>query len=708
MFKQSLALFLVFFSFSCSHHKEVLKHSESGAVDRGVANELEAKLIPRDVLYSPGNIMRVRMSPDGKYLASIRPIQHQNKNKYNIYVTSIDTPNEKGEAVLPEPVERFPMYQWSLRPGFLTYTRDIGGNENDQLFLVDISKKSETNLTNNKDVKVRGVYFNPSKPDFVYFSSNARDPKYFDNYVLDLNNGKAKMLYENKDSFLAILFNDQEQPRFAYKYNEDGGMDCFIYGINSKNWDLFKTIPFEFVPGFDVISFDQEQDILYYLDGQKSDTGSLISVNLSTKKEKVIVKQPKAQISGSITPFDQVGGPLAYITEYEKPEVIGLNLWFKWELMSLRSQLPKGSTFSIVSQTQKDDLWLLAVESDQASIHYHLWNRTSKKAQFLFAMKPDLDQQPLVPMHPVIIPSRDGLKLVSYLSLPKGYEWDEKKKVIQGNQGPLPMVLEVHGGPWARDSWGMNPTHQLYANRGYAVLSVNFRGSTGFGQAFERASYGQWGAKMHDDLIDATNWAIEQKIAQKDKVAINGASYGGYATLIGLTFTPEVFAAGVNTVGVANLVTMQQSIPDYWKPFRTNSNRRMGADVETEEGKKFLWERSPLSKVSEIRRPLLIGHGDNDPRVKLAEAQQITDAMVEHVLPVTLVRFPDEGHGFARPENNITFVAIEENFLAKILGGRSEPIAIHPQSSINVSQGAKEIEGLCEALKKQKKKGHGC
>lgn len=707
MLKVSICVGLSLVAISCSHQNtKMVGLHESKTRDLAQQSQHVTPLIPRSILYSPGEIMRVRMSPDGKWLASVRPLVVQGKNKYNIFITPMEKPHEVGQAVLPEPVERMPMYQWSMLPGFMTYTRDVGGNENDQLFLIDINLKKEINLTNNTEVKVRGVHFNQSKPNLIYFSSNARDAKYFDQYVLNLTDNKVQMLYQNSESFLSILFNEDDQPRFAYKYNEQGGMDTFVYNKGSKSWTIYKTVPFEFVPGFSLVAFDQKRDQLYYLDGQGSDTGDLVMVNLSNQKTKIVVKKPKAQISGGISPFDEVGGPLAYIMEYEKPEVVALNKKFAQELKLLEQQLPQGSHFSIVSQTQKDDQWLLALNLDRASIHYYLWNRMDKKAQFLFAMKPELDKQPLVAMHPVTIKSRDGLKLVSYLSLPLGHEWDAKNKKIKG--APLPMILDVHGGPWARDSWGFSPTHQLYANRGYAVLSVNFRGSTGFGQAFERASFGQWGAKMHDDLIDATQWAIENKIALADKVVISGGSYGGYATLVGLTFTPDVFAAGVNTVGVANLVTMQQSIPSYWKPFRANSIRRMGADVETPEGQAFLWSRSPLSRVDQIKKPLLIGHGDNDPRVKLAEAQQITDAMVQHKLPVTLVRFPDEGHGFARPENSATFIAIEENFLATILGGRAEAIEIDPQSSINVSQGANLIAGLCEALKKVKKSGQGC
>jgi len=703
LMKYSMFLYLVLIHLvqSCVHEPKSSRHL-AGAVFESTP------IIPRDTLYGPGQFMRVRMSPDGQYLASIRPVELDGKILYNIFIAPLDKSMELSNSVLPKPVERMPIYSWTLNPGYMVYTRDLNGNENDQLFLVNLKDKTEQNLTQDLNVKVRGVRFNRSKPNLIYFSSNARDSKYFDYYVLDVTEKEPRLLFENKEAFLFVLFNDKDQPRFAYKYNEQGGMDTFIYSEKLSKWDLFKSIAFDYVPGFAVVSYDNAVDTLYYLDGESSDTGSLHSLNLSSRTQKTIVKSPKTQIGGVITSFDGTGGPLAYEVEFEKSEYVALNSKFKSELKSLYSQLPKGTEFSIVSQTPKDDKWLLAINSDRSSIHYYSWDRLQLEANFLFSMKPDLDKQPLVPMNPLVIKSRDGLNLVSYLTLPPGYEWDPKNKSIKGNPNPLPIILDVHGGPWARDSWGMSPTHQLYANRGYAVLSVNFRGSTGFGQAFERAGFGEWGAKMHDDLIDSVNWAIAQGIADEYKVVISGGSYGGYATLVGLTFTPDVFAAGINTVGVANLVTMQQSIPSYWKPFRANSIRRMGADVETEEGRAFLWSRSPLSKVHKIKRPLLIGHGDNDQRVRLEEATQITEAMIKLKLPVTLVRFSDEGHGFARPENSATFTGIEENFLVPILGGRSEPIKVHPKSTINVTEGANLIPGLCEALIATNKKGKGC
>ena len=318
----------------------------------------------------------------------------------------------------------------------------------------------------------------------------------------------------------------------------------------------------------------------------------------------------------------------------------------------------------------------------------------SRTVDFLFTDRQALDDQPLVKMHSAVIRSRDGLDLVSYYSLPPGSDSDGDGLPDH----PLSTVLFVHGGPWARDVWGYHPYHQWLANRGYAVLGINFRGSTGFGKAFVNASDLGWGAKMHDDLLDGVTWAVEQGIADPDRVAITGGSFGGYATLVGLTFTPETFACGVDIVGPSNLITLVESIPPYWQPMIELFTNRMG-DHRTEEGRALLQERSPLTYVDRIRRPLLIGQGANDPRVKQAESDQIVEAMQEKGIPVTYVLYPDEGHGFARPENTLSFWAVTEAFIAPILGGRHEPIgADFEGSSISVPSGAEEVLGLAEAL----------
>jgi dipeptidyl aminopeptidase/acylaminoacyl peptidase len=263
------------------------------------------------------------------------------------------------------------------------------------------------------------------------------------------------------------------------------------------------------------------------------------------------------------------------------------------------------------------------------------------------------------------------------------------------------MVLFVHGGPWARDYWGYDPYHQWLANRGYAVLSVNFRGSTGLGKAFVNAGDHEWAGKMHQDLIDAVDWAVKEGIADPQRVGIMGGSYGGYATLVGLTFTPDKFACGVDIVGPSNLITLLSTIPPYWAPMIEIFTQRVG-DHRTEEGRKLLTERSPLSRVDQIKRPLLIGQGANDPRVKQAESDQIVAAMKNHKIPVTYALFPDEGHGFARPENGMAFNAVAEVFLSRHLGGRHEAISEDiRQSSLTVPAGGGDIQGLMESLQKK-------
>ena len=295
-----------------------------------------------------------------------------------------------------------------------------------------------------------------------------------------------------------------------------------------------------------------------------------------------------------------------------------------------------------------------------------------------------------MPMHALEIASRDGLTLPSYLTLPVGSDPDGDGRPDEA----VPMILFVHGGPWARDSYGFNSVHQMFANRGYGVLSVNFRGSTGFGKDFLNAANLQWGLKMHDDLIDAVDWAIAEKIAKPDEVAIMGGSYGGYATLAGLTFTPEKFACGVDIVGPSNLETLLSTIPPYWAPLVKIFHERMG-DPNTEEGRALLKAASPLYKADRITKPLLIGQGANDPRVKQAESDQIVGAMQQAGIPVTYVLYPDEGHGFAKPANNVAFWAIAENFLAECLGGRAEPIgdALEP-STAQIVEGAEYVQGL--------------
>ncbi len=341
-----------------------------------------------------------------------------------------------------------------------------------------------------------------------------------------------------------------------------------------------------------------------------------------------------------------------------------------------------------------DAYWTVTFERDNGPVSYYLYETATKRASFLFTNRPALEDANLVEMHPKTIKTRDGIDMVVYYSLPAGSNATGKALP----DSPLPMVLYPHGGPWARDYWGYEPVHQWLANRGYVVMSVNFRASTGFGKAFTNAGDKEWGGKILEDQLDAVEWAVDQGIADPAKIAIMGGSFGGYSTLAGLTFSPDVFACGVDIVGPSNLMTFLESVPEYWKPMLALLTNRVG-DHQTDEGRDLLARHSPLSKVDAIRKPLLIGQGANDPRVKQAESDQIVKAMQEKSIPVTYVLYPDEGHGFARPENRLSFFAITEHFLKAHLGAQAEPYGSDfEDSSVTVPAGADEVPGLGEAL----------
>jgi dipeptidyl aminopeptidase/acylaminoacyl peptidase len=431
---------------------------------------------------------------------------------------------------------------------------------------------------------------------------------------------------------------------------------------------------------------------LYFIDSRGRDTGCLAAVNLKTGKEEVVAANDRADVSTL----------LAHPTE-KNIQAVAFNYdRIEWQFFDPRIekdfkylQSVADGEITIASRTLDDNKWIVAFLMDNGPVRYYVYDRVAGKATFLFTNRKALEDQPLVRMHSTVIPARDGLNLVSYYTLPLEVDPDGTGKASH----PVPMVLTVHGGPWARDDWGYDPQAQLLSNRGYATLSVNFRGSTGFGKNFGNAGNKEWARKMHDDLLDAVDWAVKQGIADPKKVAIMGGSYGGYATLVGLTETPEVFACGIDVVGPSNLFTLLSTIPPYWAPALQMFKDRVG-DPTTEEGRKLLEERSPLNFVDRIVRPLLIGQGANDPRVKQSEADQIVAAMTAKKIPVTYVLFKDEGHGFARPENSMAFNAVTELFLHKHLGGRYEPIGNDfTGSSIAVPFGAEDLPGLSKALK---------
>jgi dipeptidyl aminopeptidase/acylaminoacyl peptidase len=440
-----------------------------------------------------------------------------------------------------------------------------------------------------------------------------------------------------------------------------------------------------------IVGFDETGTVLYMIDSRNRNTAAFFALDLETGEQTLIAEDPHADTSDlMIHPTEKIVQAVAFTYERKRWQVIDESI--AGDLAYLKT-VADGDV-EVVSRTLVDDYWMVAYMVDDGPVQYYRYDREEKSAEFLFTERTALEGLSLAKMHPLVIESRDGLDLVSYHTLPVGSDSDFDGRPDE----PLPMVLLVHGGPWARDNWGYNSMHQWLANRGYVVLSVNFRSSTGFGKEFTNAGNLEWGGKMHDDLIDAVNWAVQEGVSDPDQVAIMGGSYGGYATLWGITNTSDTFACGVDIVGISNLITLLETIPPYWQPQIELFATRVG-DHRTEEGRAFLTRRSPLSYVDRIEKPLLIGQGANDPRVKQAESDQIVQAMQDANIPVTYLLYTDEGHGFARPENRLSFYAVTDAFLAEHLGGRYEPIGDDFEgSSIIVQCGAEEVPGLAEAI----------
>lgn len=616
-------------------------------------------LIERAKLFGNPTRAQGRISPDGQWLSWLAP----RDGVMNLWLAPASNP-AAGQAMTAEKVRPIQQYLWAPDSRALLYVQDKGGDENFLLYRVDVATGAETCLTPFENTRVLIVGTSVTHRDRILVGLNNRDPQWHDVHALDLATGALTEVMR-ADGFAGFLADDALQLRIALRPNADGGMDFFRVTGDQVEEQPFTSTTLEDALTTQPAGFTTDGQTLYWIDSRSRDTAALIAEDTATRARKVIAEDSRADI-GHVLAHPLTGVVEAYAVDYLTKDWVGLEAGIGDTLARLRGLL-KGD-IEITSRTDDDRRWTVAVDPVTGPPAVYLYDRERDALDLFYVTRPELEHAPLVPMHAVEIRARDGLTLVSYLSLPCAA--DVEREGIP--DAPLPMVLLVHGGPWARDHHGYNPYHQWLANRGYAVLSVNFRGSTGFGKNFISAGDLEWGAKMHDDLIDAVEWAVSKGIARRDKVAIMGGSYGGYATLAGLTFTPEVFACGVDIVGPSNLETLLQTIPPYWKPVVEQFHRRMG-NPATPEGLALLKERSPLHRADRICRPLLIGQGANDPRVKQAESDQIANAMKAKGIPVTYVLFPDEGHGFARPENNIAFNAVTEEFLAQNLSGRFEP-----------------------------------
>ncbi|HEV7778599.1 MAG TPA: S9 family peptidase [Luteibacter sp.] len=647
---------------------------------------VQAPLIARSALFGNPSQVYGTLSPDGKWLAWIAP----RDGVMNIWIAPRDQPTH-GKPVTAESKQPIRFYSWAPDSSAVLFSNDKDGDENYQLYKASVDGNAAVQLTSFAKTRVRT--FPPSHhiKDRILIGLNNRDARWYDIYSLELKTGKLKKLFENTGDYANFILDDALVLRIAARQRKDGGADYYRMHDGKVDAKPFASVDHVDTRGTMPSGFSADGKTLYWLDSRGRDTAALFAQDTATGKTQLLAENPKADI-GDVLVDPATGKVQAYAVEYLKTEWTALDPAIAPDLAFLEGKL-KGNV-QVTSRTQADDVWTVDVDPVSSPSSTYLYDRKAKSLTLLFVNRPELAKATLSPMYPEVIRSRDGLEQVSYLTLPPG---SDTRRAGHPDR-PLPMVLFVHGGPWDRDDYGYNRYHQWLANRGYAVLSVNFRGSTGFGKKYMSAGDLEWGAKMQDDLTDAVHWAIDAGVTTKDRVAIMGESYGGYATLAGLTFTPDVYACGVEVAGPTNLNTLLKAIPPYWEAIRRDLYQRVG-DPETAEGRQLLHDRSPLNKADAIARPLLIGQGANDPRVTHVEADEIVAAMAAKKISVTYAVFPDEGHGFARPENNIAFNAVAEQFLGKCLGGRAEPIGdALKASTITVPHGAAFAPGLSEAL----------
>jgi dipeptidyl aminopeptidase/acylaminoacyl peptidase len=649
------------------------------------ASSKPAPLIERTRLLANANRQFSRISPDGVWLSWLAPLD----GVLNLWIAPVATP-EKSTALTQERTDRVSNYVWAPDGASLLYTQDRGGNQNFVVYRISLAGGPARALTPAQNTRAQIVAVSPLVRDRILVSLNNRDRRWQDIYSLDVKSGELKLLLQN-DGYSRFIADPKLVVRAALKARADGGSDVYAVDAGRVAPSPFEVIPYEDVRTTSLLGYSADGQTMYWRDSRGRDTAALVAQDLDTGEKKVLGAHPRADVVAT-TANPTTGQIDAYEVNPLKSEWTGLTDRTRRDFERLATQL-KGE-IEINARTDADDKWIVLLKSGNRPSTSYLYDRSSGRVTELSDSHDDFDVAALSEKHAVSIRSRDGLVQAAYLTLPSGSDRDGDGRP----DAPLPMVLWVHGGPWERADFGYDASFAFFANRGYAVLAPNFRASTGFGKSYVSAGDGEWGRKMLDDLVDAADWAVSQGVAARDKVAIYGGSYGGYAVLAALAFTPEKFACGVDLFGTSNLQTQVESDAARNEFRRAEYYRRMG-DPTTAAGRAVLAERSPITHADAISRPLLVAQGTNDPQVKKPQSDQLVEALRSRGATVTYLVFSGEGHGFTRPENVLALRAVTEHFLAQCLGGRAEPFgqSLAP-SALAVPQGANFIEGLQNAL----------
>lgn len=619
----------------------------SGVLTVVAAQEkLTTPLIPREVLFGNPERTDPQISPDGTQIGYLAPVN----GVLNVWIRTLGKTDDR--AVTSDTHRGIRNFLWQYDNKHILYAQDIGGDENWRLYQTDIATKQTKDLTPFEKVRVDILAYSWRYPDTILVQMNKRDPKVFDVHRVDLKTGQVDLDTENPGDVANWQADNDLRIRAAQVQTDDGGTIVRVRDDVKSPWrELIKWGPDETFGG--VNGFSPDDKAIWITTSLDVNAARLLEIDIASGKRKVITEDPQFDVSNTISnPKTNALEAVSYTKQRTEYVFIDPNTKADFEALA---KVRKGDIADL-SQSLDDQEWIVGFVSDDAPEYWYLYDRSKKQATLLFSNRPQLEKYKLSAMKPIEFTARDGMKLYGYLTTPEGM--DPKS---------LPMVEFVHGGPWGRDVWGYNRYAQWLANRGYAVLQINFRGSTGYGKQYVNAGDRQWAGTMHTDLLDGKEWVIKQGIADPAKVCIMGGSYGGYATLAGVAFSPDAFACGVDIVGPSNLNTLLKTIPPYWSTLLATFHKRMGDSEEV------LKQQSPLFKADQIKVPLLIGQGANDPRVNKAESDQIVAAMRKNQKEVQYYVFPDEGHGFARPTNNMAFNAVSEEFLAKYLGGRFEP-----------------------------------
>ncbi|HEX7011713.1 MAG TPA: S9 family peptidase [Steroidobacteraceae bacterium] len=616
-------------------------------------------LIDREIFFGDPELAGATLSPDGEHIAFLKPYE----GVRNVWVKRTDEPFDAARPVTADQRRPIPQFFWSWDSRYILFVQDRAGDENFNLYAVDPSAEPAEesgvpparNLTDAENVRV-ALYALPKKrPDTTYIGMNDRDPAWHDLYEVTLSSGERKLIRENTERISRWVF------------DLDGELRLAVRSPVSGETEILRVDEDGFTPIYTCSVFETCDPARFHPNGRQvymvtnhgdADLIRLTLLDVETGNETIVESDPenRVDLAGAIFSerTDELVGTV-YVDD--RPRINWRNDEWEEDYETLRARLP-GLDVGVGSSTLDESLWIVGARGDVEPGRTYLFDRESGELTLQYEIRERLPREHLASMMPIRYESSDGLEIPAYLTLPKGVE-----------PRNLPTLVVPHGGPWARDSWGYNPLAQFFANRGYAVLQPNFRGSTGYGKAFVDAGNGEWGDAMQDDITAGVKYLIEQGIADPGRVGIFGGSYGGYAVLAGLAFTPDVYAAGVSLVGPSNLLTLLNSIPPYWEAERTTLHERMG-DPNDPEDRERLMRQSPLFSADEIRAPLLVIQGANDPRVKKAESEQIVVALRERGFPVEYLLAPDEGHGFARPVNNLAAFAAAERFLAMHLDGR--------------------------------------